>query len=174
MTAVLPCPSPSSEVGSATLASSPTRPTHVCRPVAGAAELAQHHAVRRAVFVHEQGLFDRDDHDRHDDGPSTVHVLGLVDGVVAGTVRLYPLHPLAGGVWKGDRLAVLPAQRHAGIGGPLVRFAVATAAALGGRRMDALVQAVNTGFFSQLGWAPVGGPVEHLGVPHQAMTIALR
>lgn len=157
----------SAPLAAAPRVTTPPRPSRVCRPVAGTAELAQHHALRRAVFVQEQGLFDRDDRDARDDEPTTVHVLGLVDGVVAGTVRLYPL---AGGVWKGDRLAVLPSQRHAGIGGPLVRFAVSTAAALGGRRMDALVQAVNTGFFVQLGWTPVGGAVEHLGLPHQAMT----
>ena len=28
-----------------------------CRPVRGAAELAEHHRIRRVVFVDEQGLF---------------------------------------------------------------------------------------------------------------------
>lgn len=160
---------------------SPSADTRVCRPVEDAAELMLHHRIRRLVFVEEQGLFDRDDRDDSDDDPRTVHVLGLVEGVAAGTVRLYPLdHPLEPGdapghraLWKGDRLAVLPDQRHSGIGGPLVRFAVATAAARGGSRMDAMVQAVNTRFFVSLGWTAVGGPFEHLGVPHQSMTIAL-
>ncbi|MCW2616200.1 MAG: GCN5-related N-acetyltransferase [Frankiales bacterium] len=142
--------------------------TRTCRPVRDTDELAVHHRIRRHVFVEEQGLFPDDDRDVHDDDPATVHVLGLVDGQPAGTVRLYPL---AGELWKGDRLAVLAEQRHSGIGGPLVRFAVATAAERGGRRMDATVQAVNTAFFVGLGWTPVGEPVEHLGVPHQAMTI---
>lgn len=139
-----------------------------CRPVRDAVELAEHHRIRRVVFVEEQGLFTGDDRDAHDDDPATVHVLGLVDGVPAGTVRLYPL---GGTRWKGDRLAVLRAHRHSGIGGPLVRFAVATAADRGGRRMDATVQAVNTGFFLGLGWTCVGRPADHLGVPHQSMTI---
>jgi putative N-acetyltransferase (TIGR04045 family) len=151
-----------------------------CRSVEGPAELALHHRIRRLVFVEEQGLFDRDDRDERDDDPRTVHVLGLVDGLPAGTVRLYPLeppgpvgHPRDGGLWKGDRLAVLPDQRRSGIGGPLVRFAVATATATGGSRMDATVQAGNTTFFLGLGWTAVGGPYDHLGVPHQSMTIAL-
>lgn len=143
----------------------------LCRPVEGAQELAQHLRIRRAVFVGEQGLFDRDDRDDRDDDPATVHVLGLVDGLAAGTVRLYPL---AGAVWKGDRLAVLHAQRQAGLGGPLVRRAVELATARGGARMDATVQAVHTDFFLALGWTRVGAPAAHLGVPHQAMTIALR
>ena len=145
-------------------------PEHLdCHPVTGSVELAAHHAVRRAVFVDEQALF-VDDRDEHDRDPSTVHLLGLVDGEPAGTVRLYP----AGGTrWKGDRLAVLRAHRRAGLGGPLVRLAVWTATARGGTRMDAMVQAVNASFFVDLGWTPVGGEVEHVGVPHQAMTIAL-
>ena len=140
-----------------------------CHPVRDAAELASHFAVRRAVFVREQALF-ADDRDTHDDDPATVHVLGRVAGVCAGTVRLYVTH---GTTWKGDRLSVLPEHRHAGLGGPLVRLAVSTAAARGGTRMDAMVQAGNTTFFIGLGWTPVGGVVEHVGVAHQAMTIAL-
>ena len=145
-----------------------------CRPVDGAAELAEHHRIRRAVFVVEQGLFPLDDRDAHDDAPATVHLLGLVAGRPAGTVRMYPLHPLGARVWKGDRLAVLPEHRRSGIGGPLVRLAVATATARGGSRMDALVPEVNTGFFLDLGWSCAGAVVDHLGVRHQPMSIALR
>ena len=143
-----------------------------CRPVLGPAELAAHHAIRRAVFVDEQRLFDPDDLDAYDVSGATVHVLGLVDGLAAGTVRLYPL---AGeGLWKGDRLAVLREHRHAGIGGPLVRLAVATAGALGGNRMMAQVQVPNVPFFVDLGWSCEGAPTDHLGVLHQLMSIALR
>jgi len=142
-----------------------------CRPVDGAAELAEHHRIRQAVFVVEQGLFPLDDRDAHDDDPATVHVLGLVAHRPAGTVRLYPL---GAGVWKGDRLAVLRQHRRSGIGGPLVRLAVAISGARGGTRMDALVQAVNTAFFLDLGWSCAGAAVEHLGVRHQPMSIALR
>ncbi len=154
---------------------SPSADTRACHAVSDAAGLALHHRIRRTVFVDEQALFD-DDTDEHDTDPATVHVLGEVDGQPAGTVRLYPIggDPIGGGLWKGDRLAVLPDHRHSGIGGPLVRYAVATAASLGGSRMVATVQAVNTTFFLHLGWTAVGGPVAHLGVPHQLMTIDWR
>ena len=141
-----------------------------CRPVAGRHELAEHHRIRRSVFVTEQRLFD-DDRDVYDGAAGTVHVLGLVDGVPAGAVRLYPLG--SDGIWKGDRLAVLREHRHSGIGAPLVRYAVATAAALGGTRMLAQVQARNTTFFLRLGWSTTGAPADHLGVPHQWMAIEL-
>lgn len=145
-------------------------PATGCRPVRGAAELAAHHGIRRAVFVLEQGLFVGTDRDGHDDDPATVHVLGFVDGEAAGTVRLYPL---TGSLWHGDRLAVLPPFRRSRIGGQLVRLAVALAGEAGGARMRARVQLLNAPFFVYLGWTPTAPPADHLGVPHQWMTIPL-
>jgi putative N-acetyltransferase (TIGR04045 family) len=141
-----------------------------CRPVAGAGELAVHLAIRRAVFVAEQGLFDGSDADEHDDDPATVHVLGFVGGEPAGTVRLYPL---TGALWHGDRLAVLPAFRRSRIGGSLVRLAVAIGGERGGERMQARVQLPNVRFFEHLGWVPTAPPADHLGVPHRWMAIPL-
>lgn len=163
MTDVLPSPcSPAREAAA---------PSLECRPVHDAAELAAHHRIRQAVFVDEQRLFDDDDADAHDACPSTVHVLGLVRGEPVGTVRLYPFGE--DGWWKGDRLAVLPEHRHSQIGRPLVRLAVQLAAARGGSRMTASVQAANTRFFTTLGWTPVGEPFDLLGARHQTMTIGL-
>ena len=158
MTDVRPFPSSLSEV------------VDGCRPVAGAAELAEHLAIRRAVFVAEQGLFDGTDADEHDDDPATVHVLGSVRGQPAGTVRLFPLDD---GLWHGDRLAVLPPYRRDRIGGQLVRLAVALAGERGGARMQARVQLPNVRFFVHLGWTPAAPPADHLGVPHQWMSIPL-
>ena len=142
----------------------------LCRPVAGPLELAEHHRIRRAVFVQEQPLFIGDDLDVHDVEAGVVHLLGFVHEEPAGTVRLYPI---GAGVWKGDRLAVLPKHRGTALAGPLVRLAVATAGAAGGHRMQAMVQAQNAAFFTRLGWSPVEEPVGYLGVLHQQMTIAL-
>lgn len=153
-----------------------TRSPHVarllCRSVRTPAEQAAHRAIRRQVFVHEQAVFTETDRDAHDLVPSTVHVLGYVDAVTAGTVRLFPLDP-ALGLWQGDRLAVLEEFRMHGLGAPLVRFAVATAAARGGVRMVAHVQLANVSFFKRLGWIPVGEPELYVGLPHQQMSIAL-
>jgi putative N-acetyltransferase (TIGR04045 family) len=151
--------------------SRPDTPAQVCRPVRTPGERAEHARIRREVFVVEQGLFAADDADEHDDDPATVHVLGLVYGEPAGTVRLYPL--AEPGLWKGDRLAVRSAYRRSGIGAPLVRFAVAFAGAHGGTRMTASVQAVNCTFFVRLGWTAAGDVFDLLGVPHQPMSIPL-
>jgi putative N-acetyltransferase (TIGR04045 family) len=149
-------------------------PTAECRIVAGAAELAVHHDIRNAVFVDEQRIFVRSDRDVHDGAASTIHVLGLVDGVPAGTVRMFPLNPGdLRGDWQGDRLAVLPQYRARLLGAPLVRFAVATAGRLGGRRMIAHVQPANREFFLRLGWRQVGAPELYVGIPHLLMDIEL-
>jgi putative N-acetyltransferase (TIGR04045 family) len=167
VTDVLSSPSSSVPEGEAAVLTVPTR--HACRPVLGPDELTEHFRIRHEVFVREQRLFSHDDRDEHDGDPATIHVLGLVDGRPAGTVRLYPQSEP--GLWKGDRLAVLPEHRRSHIGGPLVRTAVRLAGELGGCRMTASVQATNTRFFVTLGWTPLDDPYEYLGVQHQTMTI---
>ncbi len=143
-----------------------------CRTAHTAEELAIHFALREAVFVTEQGFFQGTDRDTHDEDPSTLHVLGLYGQVAGGAVRLYPLEEP--GLWKGDRLAVLPAFRRRGLGGPLVRFAVRSAAGRGGQLMIACIQPQNVVFFEGLGWYRVGDLVQYVGRPHQQMAIDLR
>src|SRR6202167_3099893 len=153
-----------------------------CRAAATAEERAAHFGIRHQVFVVEQGLFRGangseasgagQDWDAHDDDPATVHVVGLADGVICGTVRLYPIAG-GSGQWKGDRLAVLDGHRHQGLGAPLVRFAVATAGQRGGREMEAYIQPANVRFFEWLGWRPAVGLVTYAGIPHQRMLIGL-
>lgn len=139
--------------------------------IATGADVAEHHRIRHAVFVTEQGVFAESDVDAHDAREDVVHVLATIGGQAVGTVRLYPVN--AAGLWRGDRLAVLPGRRTAGAGAPLVRFAVATAASRGGVRMVAHVQPPNRRFFEHLGWT-AGGVETYAGIPHLAMTIPLR
>ena len=143
-----------------------------CRLVAGADELASHHRIRNQIFVREQQLFAESDVDAHDASEDVLHVLGWCGEVPAGAVRLYPLDPDAA-TWQGDRLAVLPEFRAAGLGAPLVRFAVATAGQRGGALMLAHVQVVNERFFARLGWTRQGDVELYVGRPHVLMTIAL-
>jgi putative N-acetyltransferase (TIGR04045 family) len=135
-------------------------------------ELEAHFALRRQVFVVEQGLFFEDDRDERDLEGSTLHAIGFVDAAPRGAVRLYPL--TAPGLWKGDRLAVAHGHRSYRLGASLVEFAVATAGALSGERMIAHVQLPNVSFFEHLGWTPDGAPGEFHGVLHQLMSIGLR
>jgi putative N-acetyltransferase (TIGR04045 family) len=141
----------------------------VCALARGPAQLAAHFAIRRSVFVEAQGLFRQDDRDERDGQAATLHAVGVAGDEVVGAVRLYPLDDA--GLWKGDRLAVLPSERALRLGAMLVRFAVRTAGELGGRRMVAQVQVANVLFFKRLGWQCDGDPAPMLGVEHQPMAI---
>lgn len=147
-----------------------------CDAVATEAERRAHFRIRHQVFVIEQGLFGGlggagGDADAHDDEPATIHVIGRAGEAICGTVRLYPVQ--GPGRWKGDRLAVLASCRHLGLGAPLVRFAVRSAALLGGQEMEAFIQPANVAFFRWLGWRPDGSLVDYAGIPHQRMLIDL-
>ena len=144
----------------------------VCRQVASAAELADHFAIRRRIFVEEQAIFAESDLDLHDRDMSAVALIGYCDGIAAGTVRLFALDP-ADGIWQGDRLAVLAPYRTRGLGAPLVRCAVATAAVLGGGLMSAHIQLANVRFFQRLGWEIRGEREIYAGLVHQPMSIEL-
>jgi putative N-acetyltransferase (TIGR04045 family) len=156
----------------ASRSTAPAEVGHECRVATSVEERARHYAVRRAVFVVEQRLFPDDDRDAWDDDPVTLHAIGVCDRVTGGAVRLYPLDDH--GLWKGDRLAVLPAYRHGALGASLVRFAVATAGELGGSRMVAMIQLPNVAFFRSLGWSEAGPVEQYHGLAHQPMDIPLR
>jgi putative N-acetyltransferase (TIGR04045 family) len=135
------------------------------------ARLEGHYAIRREVFVEAQRIFEHDDRDGRDEQPETQHAVALAGSEVVGAVRFYPLD--GDGLWKGDRLAVLPAERALQLGAMLVRFAVRTAGELGGRRMVAQIQVPNVRFFERLGWSFDGDAAPMFGVTHQPMTIDL-
>src|SRR5206468_1694197 len=78
-----------------------------CRLVANVTEAAEHHRVRQAVFVDEQGVFAVTDLDAHDARPDVLHAVAWLDDRAVGAVRLFPCTDRPGW-WQGDRLAVLP------------------------------------------------------------------
>lgn len=156
----------------ATVPTAPTTSGVVCRQVTSATERAEHHTIRRQVFVDEQAIFTDSDLDDRDRNGSALAINGYCDGIAAGTVRLFLLDE-ASRVWQGDRLAVLDAYRLRGLGGPLVNAAVATAAVQGGTVMSAHIQPKNVRFFQRLGWQIQGGREIYAGLVHQPMAIVL-
>lgn len=124
---------------------------------AEAREVDAYRALRREVFVHEQGLFDGSDRDDVDDDPRTIVLVAVAaEGEVLGGVRLHPALPGRDlGWWRGSRLAVASdARMLMGVGAALVRAACAAAEAEGALRFDATVQAQNERLFRRLGWVP--------------------
>jgi putative N-acetyltransferase (TIGR04045 family) len=127
------------------------------------------HALRRAVFCVEQGIFVGDDMDAIDPASQTIVALSVVAGVpdeVVGTVRI---HWEAGDTWWGSRLAVHAAYRHHGrIGATLIRLAVSSAHARGCGRFLAHVQSQNAAMFERLHWQSLEAMLLH-GRPHHLM-----
>ena len=99
-------------------------------------------AVRRAVFIDEQGVPEHMEWDA-DDAVST-HWLALVDGEPVGCARL-----LSDG-WIG-RMAVLPAWRGRGIGRAPWEHAVEKARSQGLRRLKVLSDPFALGFYRAVG-----------------------
>lgn len=130
-------------------------------------DLRAHHAVRHSTFVNEQGIFPETDVDDWDG--SALHIVAETDGEIVGAVRIYRLDDF--GLWKGDRLAVLPRAR-GGVGMLLVRYAVESAGARGGHLMVATVQEANARFFERLGWQ-LHARMQYRGRPHREVSIPL-
>lgn len=146
-------------------------PTFLVAQAQTRADLDAYRALRRQVFVAEQGIFAGDDADRVDDDPRTIVLLArTTEGALLGGVRIAPaVEGRDIGWWSGSRLAVSAAARtHAGIGGALVRAACARAEAEGALRFDATVQAQNEPLFVRLGWTTLRSVDVH-GRPHVHM-----
>jgi putative N-acetyltransferase (TIGR04045 family) len=132
-------------------------------------EREQAHALRRAVFCIEQGIFAGDDRDEIDARAQLLVAMSCMGGMpdqVVGTVRI---HEAAPGLWWGSRLAVHPAFRSLGhLGATLIRLAVCRAHAQGCDTFKAHVQLQNVPLFRKLHWQPFGEAVIH-GRPHAEM-----
>jgi putative N-acetyltransferase (TIGR04045 family) len=132
-------------------------------------ERRQAHALRRAVFCEEQGIFEDDDRDAIDDHAIPIVALSMM-GVAAdrlvGTVRIHQPEP---GIWWGSRLAVHEDFRKIGaLGATLIKLAVSSANAMGCHTFLANVQAQNGLLFRRLHWEVIE-EFEIYGRPHLRM-----
>ncbi|MET0702216.1 MAG: MSMEG_0567/Sll0786 family nitrogen starvation N-acetyltransferase, partial [Mycobacterium sp.] len=126
-------------------------------------------ALRRHIFVDQQGLFAGTDRDDADDDPATTVLVATdPDGNLLGGVRLAPAHSPDVGWWTGSRLVLSPHVRGSGVGQALVRAACAWADANGVLRFDATVQQRYAALFTALGWVTLGD-TDFAGVPHIRM-----
>lgn len=149
-----------------------TSPVEI-RPARDAAEREAAFALRRAVFVGEQGVPLPAELDEHED--SATHLLAhAADGAVVGTAR-WRRHGPAGGerLGKIERVAVARVERGRGIGVALIEAALADlrAAGLDGAVLHA--QAHARAFYERLGFAAEGEPFDEEGIAHVRMRRAL-
>ncbi|MFI6206591.1 GNAT family N-acetyltransferase [Streptomyces sp. NPDC051041] len=153
-------------------------PPYVVRIAEDPADREACFAVRKEVFVAEQGVPEDIEYDAYDAG--AVHVLAVrEDGLPLGTGRL--LHGAAAAARTGGdasvgslgRLAVTKAARGLGVGAALVRAVEDAARARGLTAVDLHAQTHALGFYERLGYEAYGPEFPDAGIPHRAMRRAL-
>jgi ElaA protein len=135
-----------------TLTIAPTRDIAACR------------ALRRRVFIEEQGVSEADEVDALDD--TALHLLAIRDGGAVGTARLL----VEGDTVKIGRVCVLSDQRGRGLGAALMQAAVAEARKLPGVTTAKLgAQTHALGFYERLGFSAFGPEYLDAGIAHRDM-----
>jgi predicted GNAT family N-acyltransferase len=155
-------------VAHAGLNGSPMAAIVISEPVSPA-EIGRAFAVRRRVFVDEQGIGEALEFDARDD--EARHLLASVDGEPAGTLRIRLLE--GGRVAKIERVAVLAAQRRHRIGRALMTAALDLARAQGAGEAMVHAQTAVEAFYAGLGFVATGAAFEEDGIPHVAMRLPL-
>ena len=120
--------------------------------------------IRRAVFVEEQQISEKDEWD--DEDAQSVHVLARLNRDPVGTGRLSP----AG---KIGRIAVFAGLRGRGVGTQILLRLLEEARRHGIRKpyLHAQVQAVP--FYEKLGFSREGDEFDEAGIPHVRMSLVL-
>ena len=120
-------------------------------------------AIRRIVFIEEQGVSVEEEVDGKDG--EAIHLLATDDGDAQGTARLL----ISGGTGKIGRVSVLKEVRGRGLGRGLVLFAVDELRRRGASRATLGAQTQALGFYEALGFNAVGPEFLDAGMPHREM-----
>ena len=155
-----------------------TPPPYAVRVAEDPADREACFAVRKEVFVVEQGVAQEIEYDAYD--AVATHVLAVrEDGLPLGTGRLL-YGEAAAAKTDGDltvgslgRLAVTKEARGLGVGVALVRAIEDAARARGLAAVDLHAQTHALGFYERLGYEAYGPEFPDAGIPHRAMRRAL-
>jgi predicted GNAT family N-acyltransferase len=121
-------------------------------------------ALRRAVFIEEQGISEADEIDQFD--VAGLHMLATIDGRPVGTARLL----IEEGLGKIGRICVLSDCRGIGLGKALVEYGAAFLSGLPEVKYAKLgAQDHAIGFYEKLGFEAVGPFYDDAGIPHRDM-----
>jgi predicted GNAT family N-acyltransferase len=125
-------------------------------------------ALRRVVFIEEQGVSEAEELDELD--AEAIHLLAFWDGEAVGSARLL----LGQGYGKIGRVCVLAEARGRGIGAALIRAAVARFRDVEGVAEVKLgAQSHALGFYRALGFEAYGPEYLDAGIAHRDMVIGL-
>ncbi|MFA1611018.1 GNAT family N-acetyltransferase [Halobellus rubicundus] len=128
-------------------------------------------AVRRAVFVDEQGVDEAIEYDDHDEpGADATHFVAYDDGAAVGAARLRAADETTA---KAERVAVAADRRGEGWGRDIMRTVEGTARTEGFDRLALHAQTRVREFYERLGYDAHGEEFEEAGIPHIEMSIGL-
>ena len=131
-------------------------------------DIATCQALRRVVFIEEQGVSPQDEMDGRDGAAR--HLLARLDGAPIGTARLLT----EGSVGKIGRVCVRAEARGKGVGVALIRAAVEIFRSEPGiQKVKLGAQTHAMGFYAALGFEAVGEVYQDAGIPHRDMVLGL-
>ncbi len=125
---------------------------------------ARAYALRRAVFVVEQGVPESIERDEHD--AAAFHAVALDGDRCVATGRLVRQ---AGGVGRIGRMAVDAARRRRGLGGKVLDALEGRARAEGLVELELHAQCYVEAFYAGRGYRRVGDVFEEAGIDHVVM-----
>ncbi|WP_225028704.1 GNAT family N-acetyltransferase [Xinfangfangia pollutisoli] len=136
--------------------------------IAPSRDIAACRALRRAVFIEEQGVSEADELDDRDE--AAIHLLASEAGRPIGSARLL----VEGSTGKIGRVCVLASHRGQGIGAALIRAAIAEFRSMPGiEKVKLGAQTHALGFYQALGFEAYGPVYDDAGIPHRDMVLPL-
>jgi len=129
---------------------------------AAAGEMAR--AVRRAVFIDEQGVDEADEMDGKDD--VATHIVVTDDGEPVATARFRFVEATTARI---ERVAVLEPYRGEGLGASVMETAESIVRERGAMSAVLHSQLRVAEFYEELGYEVVGDRFEEAGIPHVEM-----
>lgn len=124
-------------------------------------------ALRRAVFINEQGVSEEEEIDGLDD--EALHVLGWLDGTPVATARMF----LTDRTGKIGRVCVLAQARGTGAGAAIMEGAIKALRERGAAKIKLSSQTYAIPFYEKLGFVAFGPEYPDAGIPHRDMVLEL-
>jgi predicted GNAT family N-acyltransferase len=127
-------------------------------------ELEDALAVRREVFIDEQGVPEHRELDGKDD--EAIHFLATDEGTAVGAARMRAYDEATA---KAERVAVVESHRGTGLGRALMETLETEAADRGYEEVVLHAQVPVVAFYERLGYEVTSEEFEDAGIPHREM-----
>lgn len=131
----------------------------------GTEDLSEPFAIRRAVFIEEQGVPEAEEFDNFEE--QALHLMVYVDGEPAATGRFW----FDGSVFRIGRLAVRKEYRGQKLGDLALRVLIYKAFSSGAEELYISAQTYIMPFYRKFGFREYGEEYMEAGLPHQAMKV---